>query len=189
MDPATLMRDYRAHFSDADLRNANNMILGARGATGQGKANNDGLQLYTTNDLLTRSARDLGILPKSGTKVSVSQDQSFLEYQEKMQIRVNAWEAANGKKASPEVLASLINEEKLNKVYVSVFGSDPEKAVIALSESDMKTAYVRVDGREIKLTSIPVGYRADAVRRIQAAGMAPTEQLIAQMWAADNPKK
>jgi hypothetical protein len=188
MDPAVLLREYRAHFSDADLRNANEMILGAKGLKG-GKGNNDGLQIYTTTDVLTRSAREMGILPKSGNKVNPKQDQAFSEYQEKMQVKVNAWEAANKKKASPEVLASLVNEEKMNKVYLDTWGSDEEKAVIALSDADIPKAYVRVGEREIKLTSIPVDYRASATRRIQSKGLPVTEQLIAQMWAADNPKK
>lgn len=190
MDPTTLLRDYRASFSDADLRNANEMILAAKGLHGKGKGSNDGLQLMSTTDLIKRSAREMGILPKTGDKIKPEQDAAFLQFQDAMQTKVNAWEAANGKKASPEVLAAMLQEEKVNKVRLDVWGTDPERAVISLTPEEQGKAYVVVpDGREVKLATIPIDYRASAIRRIRAKGLAPTEQLIASMWAADNPKK
>lgn len=189
MDPTTLLRDYRTHFSDADMRNANEMILAAKGLRGKGPANGDGLQLMTTQDLVKSTARQIGVLPKSGDKLTPAQEEEFDRFRNAMQTKINAWEAANGKKASPEVLADMLNKEKLNKVYLDTFGRDPQQAVIALKPEQLDKAYVRVGAREIRLTAIPGDYRADAIRRIQAKGLPVTEQMIATMWAADNPKK
>lgn len=188
MDQNTLMRDYRSVFSDSDMRNANDMILASKGLNGKGKPHAEGLQLITTADMMKRSAREMGVLP-TGNKLTPEQDAAFLTFTEKMQTKVNTWESANGKKASPEVLSSLLNEEKVNKVRLDVWGTDPEKSVISLSSDEIGKAYITVGKREIKLSAIPVDYRANAIRRIQSKGMAVTEQLIASMWVADNPKK
>lgn len=189
MEPTTLLRDYRAYFSDTDLRNANEMVMAAKGLRGLGKGSNEGLQLLTTQDLMKRTAREIGILPKSGDKLSPEQDAAFLEFSQTMQRRVNTWEATNGKKASPEALASMLNEEKMNKVYLDTWGRDPQRAVVSLEADELGKAYVMVGNQQIRLANIPADYRADAIQRIQAKGLVVTEQLIASMWAADNTKK
>lgn len=189
LDPTALLRDYRAHFSDNDLRNANEIILAAKGLKGKGAGSNDGMQLMSTADLMKRSAREMGILPKTGDKLTPTQDAAYLQFQDAMQAKVNAWELANGKKASPEVLATMLQEEKVNKVRLDVWGADPERTVISLATDEQAKAYVMVGEREVKLASIPPDYRAGAIQRIQAKGLAVTENLIASMWAADNPTK
>lgn len=189
MSPQDLLRDYSAHFTPSDVRSANDMMLAAKGLKGKGKANDDGLQLITTNDLMKRSAREMGILPASGDKLTPEQDAAYVGFTDRIQTKVNAWEAANKKKASPEVLRELLNEEKINKVRLDVWGRDPERAVASLKGDDLNKAYVVAGGKEVKLSSIPAEYRAGAVRRIQSRGLPVTEQLIAQMWLADRPTK
>jgi len=186
MSPGDLLRDYRQHFSDADLRNANEMMRAAKGLKG-GKKSDEGLQLMTVADLTKRAARELGILPEKG-QAKPEHEAAFDDFRNVLQGRINAWEASNGKKASPEVLQEIIREEKLNKVKVDEWGRDPEKPVISLTEKELAKAYVNVGNREVRLASIPADYRQDAIRRIQARGLAVTESLIAQMWVADQTK-
>jgi hypothetical protein len=187
MSPTDLLREYGPHFADADIRNANEMMRAAKGLEG-GKASQEGLQLMTTADLVKRSAREIGILPEKG-QPSAGQEASFDDFRNAMQTKVNAWEAANGKKATPEVLQEMLRDEKLNKVKLDQWGSDPERAVVTLTPDEMGKAYVEVGGQQIKLASIPKDYRQSAILRIQARGLTVTESLIAQMWAADQFKK
>jgi hypothetical protein len=184
MEPNILLRDYRAHFSDADIRNANEMIQAAKG-----KGTAEGLQLMTATDLVKSAARQIGVLPKSGDRVTPTQEEDFNQFRDAMQLKVRAWEVTNGKKANAEVVNDLLNKEKLNKVYLDVWGIDPQRPAIALTPEQQAQAYVVSGKREIRLTTISADYRADAIRRIQARGLPVTEQQIAEMWAADNPGK
>jgi hypothetical protein len=192
MTPQELLRDYRMHFSDGDLRNAQQMIMAARGQMSKGGSKApgevEGLQIITTTDLVKRGARELGVLPKSGP-TTPAQEAAFLDFTDQIQIRVNEWEAANGKKATAEVVRKILNDEKLNKVRLDTWGTDPELPVIAVTPDKMGAAYVVVsDGKkssEVRLASIPAAYRADAIRRRQAANLPVTEADIARMWVVD----
>lgn len=190
--PQDLMTQYGPYLSDADLKSANNMMMAARSAKGKGPANEEGLQLITTTDLLKRSAVELGVLPGSGTPTQ-KQEAEYLAFAGNMQQKVNAWEFANKKKASPEVLSGILNDAKMDKVKLSVWGSDPEQALTAVKADEMGKAYVTVgqgdQARDIKLSDVPAIYRASAVSRIQARGHRVTEQLIAEMWVADKRPK
>ncbi|MDR0380356.1 MAG: hypothetical protein LBI62_10535 [Candidatus Accumulibacter sp.] len=189
MTPQQLLRDYRPYLSDADLRRADEMIQAAQGLRGQGKQNADGLQLMTTNDLLQRTAQELGILP-SGKKASQEQQSAYLQFTDRMQVKINQWEAANdGKKASPEVLRDLLDKEKMNIVRADRPGRDPDLPYITLSNEEQNKAYVVVGSEEIKLSSIPSQRRAQIVEALQASGQAVTESEIARLWVkAGKPK-
>ena len=187
MTPQELMRQYRPYFSDADMKKANDIILGAKGLKG-GQANPVGLQLMTVQDSMKRAAREMGIIPPNDSKISDEQAVAYSNFQDAMQAKINQWESANGgKKASPEVLKALLNEEKANKVFVDEWFKDPEKSVASLNEGDK--AYVNVNGGKVYLSNIPAEYRAEAIAKIRARGLPVTEQRIANMWAAKLAEK
>lgn len=187
LTPQQLMRDYRPYFSDSDLRNADQMIQAAKGLRG-GKANQDGLQLMTTADLLKRTATELKILPASG-KPDENEQTRYLAFTDRMQVRVNQWEATNGKKASPEVLRTLLDEEKLNVVRYDEWGTDKDRPYVSLTPDQQAKAYVTVGDEEIKLSAIPMRRRAQIVEALQAKGQPVTEAEIARLWVkAGKPK-
>lgn len=187
LTPQQLMRDYRPYFSDADLRNADQMIQAAKGLRG-GRPNQDGLQLMTTADLLKRTAIELKILPASGEPNEKEQTR-YLAFTDRMQIRVNQWEAANGKKASPEILRTLLDEEKLNTVRYDEWGTDEDRPYVSLTPEQQAKAYVTVGDEEIKLSAIPMRRRAQIVEALQAKGQPVTEAEIARLWVkAGKPK-
>lgn len=187
LTPQQLMRDYRPYFSDADLRNADQMIQAAKGLRG-GKPNQDGLQLMTTADLLKRTATELKILPASG-KPDENEQTRYLAFTDRMQIRVNQWEAANGKKASPEILRTLLDEEKLNTVRYDEWGTDKDRPYVSLTPEQQAKAYVTVGDEEIKLSAVPMRRRAQIVEALQAKGQPVTEAEIARLWVkAGKPK-
>jgi len=187
LTPQQLMRDYRPYFSDADLRNADQMIQAAKGLRG-GKPNQDGLQLMTTADLLRRTATELKILPASG-KPDENEQTRYLAFTDRMQVRVNQWEAANGRKASPEVLRTLLDEEKLNTVRYNEWGRNKDRPYVSLTPEQQAKAYVTVGDEEIRLSDIPMRRRAQIVEYLQAKGQPVTEAEIARLWVkAGKPK-
>jgi hypothetical protein len=187
LTPQQLMRDYRPYFSDADLRNADQMIQAAKGLRG-GKPNQEGLQLMTTADLLKRTATELKILPASG-KPDENEQTRYLAFTDRMQVKVNQWEAANGKKASPEVLRTLLDEEKLNTVRYDEWGTDKDRPYVSLTPEQQAKAYVTVGDEEIRLSAIPMRRRAQIVEALQAKGQPVTEAEIARLWVkAGKPK-
>lgn len=185
--PQQLMRDYRPYFSDADLRNAGQMIQAAKGLRG-GKANQEGLQLLTTADLLKRTAIELKILPASG-KPDEGEQARYLAFTDRMQVKINQWEASNGKRATPEVLRALLDEEKLNVVRYDEWGIDKDRPYVSLTPGQQAKAYVVVDGEKIKLSAIPLRRRAQIVEALLAKGQPVTEAEIARLWVkAGKPK-
>lgn len=188
LTPDALLAGYRAYFSDADLRKADQMIQGARGELGKGPAGGEGLQLLSSADLLKRSAIELKILPASG-KVDEAHQAQYLAFTDRMQQQVSAWEAAHGKKASPEVLRQLLDQEKLNLVRYDEWGRDQDHPLIALKADDVKRAYTVVGGEEIALASIPRGQRVQIVQALQQAGLPVTEQAVAELWVRGGRKR
>ncbi|MDZ7918517.1 hypothetical protein [Rhodoferax sp.] len=92
------------------------------------------------------------------------------------------------------MLSGILNDAKMDKVKLSVWGSDPEQALTAVKADGMGKAYRPRSGqgdqaRDIKLSDVPAIYRASAVSRIQARGHRVTKQLIAEMWVADKRPK
>lgn len=189
MTAGDLLRKYGNSLSDADLRAAQGKIVSAREAVEKGDG--AGLQVFTVQDAVKTAARDMGIIPKTGTKMTESQQESFDAFRLKLQDRVTLWESQNGKKANQEVIQDLVAQEKLNVVRVRGFLTDDTKPVMMLDDKEMGKAYTTVraaDGKGIEkvpLSSIPATYRADAIRRRKARGLPITEGAIAQMWVAD----
>ncbi|SNR73824.1 hypothetical protein SAMN05192560_0784 [Methylobacillus rhizosphaerae] len=183
MDPVTLLRDYRQYFSDSDIRQADEMIRGIK------SKDVTGLQVYTTQDLMNRTARELGILPQSGTKTTKAQDSQYLEFAQRMQDKIKIHEATTGKKATQDDLSRLLQEEKKNIVFVDEWGSDPQKAVIAITPNDQAKTYVNIGNEEIYTSSIPTEQRITIIRKLQQRNMPVTEQAIADYWVrAGKPK-
>lgn len=80
--------------------------------------------------------------------------------------------------------AKLMQEEIDNKVMLDVWGTDPSKPVALLRGGDLAKAYVVIDGREIKLSSIPAPDRMMIMRARLARGLPVSEVDIARQWAA-----
>jgi len=186
--PQQLMRDYRPYFSDGDLRNANQIILAARGVKGE-KQNPEGLQLMTTADLLKRTAQELKILPYSRAP-DTKEQANYLAFTDRMQVLINEWEAINRKTASPEILRTLLDHEKLNVARYNEWGFDKDRPFITLTPEQQAKAYVLVGNEENKLSSIPLRIRAQIVEALQAKGRTVTEEAIVRLWIkGGRPKK
>jgi hypothetical protein len=194
MTPQDLLTKYGPYLSDQSLKEADSMMRGVKGLNGRGKPNEEGLQLITTTDLIKRTALELGVLPPKG-QPTPEQEARFLGFTGDVQVKVDAWELAHKKKASPEVLSNILNDAKMDKVRVKSdwWGSGEDQPLIGVKPDKLGKAYVVVgEGgsvQQIALSSIPEAYRSSAIARRQAHGLPVTEKSIAQMWVADKRPK
>lgn len=74
-------------------------------------------------------------------------------------------------------------------VLINEWGRDPAKPVAALTKKEIESAYVVVDGAEVKLSSIPANDRAAISAGLRRIGEVPTEQAIAEVWMSKQRKK
>jgi hypothetical protein len=184
-----VLRMYGEHFTDADVRNAQNMVNAAKGIVSKDEedaANQEGLDLLTKNELITTSARMFGILPRSGKSPTVAQETSFFEYTNKIQQRIQEFEST-GKKATVSDLRNIITTASIDKAMVDEWGRDPEKYVISMSAKDVKKSYVIVNdssGKAIRVrrTDIPVDKRIEIIDALRRNGSLVTEKTIADFW-------
>jgi hypothetical protein len=59
---------------------------------------------------------------------------------------------------------------------------DATKPAVLLSPSELEKAYVVVDGKEVRLSSIPAEERARIIQARQARRLPITEKAIAETW-------
>lgn len=184
-----VLRMYGEHFTDADVRNAQNMVNAAKGIVSKDEedaANQEGLDLLTKNELINTSARMFGILPKSGKSPTVAQETSFFEYTNNIQQRIQEFEST-GKKATVSDLRNIITTASIDKAMVDEWGRDPEKYVISMGAKDVKNSYVIVNdasGKDIRVrrTDIPVDKRIEIIDALRRNGSLVTEKTIADFW-------
>lgn len=103
--------------------------------------------------------------------------------------RVREASAAKGDRPlTPDEKQKVVDSVVLDKVYVSSWMSDPEKPVSQLTPDEMKKAYVKVDGREILVSSVPATDRRQIIAALKATGQPVTEQNIVQLYAQGKNK-
>ena len=91
--------------------------------------------------------------------------------------------AAKGDKPlTPDEKQKIVDRVVLNKVYVDEWGSDPEKPVALLTPEEIKTAYVKVNGKSVRVSSVPLVDRRRIISALQSTGQVPTEQAIVEMY-------
>lgn len=94
--------------------------------------------------------------------------------------------AASAEKGGKELTAdekqAIVDRVAMDKVYVDEFGTDPQKPLALLTPDELANAYVVVNGKNVKLSSVPVRDRQQIVAALRATGQAPTEQAIVEMY-------
>ena len=104
--------------------------------------------------------------------------------------RVRALSAAKGgKEVMPDEKEKILADIAMDVVYLDEWGSDPQKPLATLAPDDLTNAYVRVDGRNVKLSAIPPADRQQIVAALRATGQSVTEQAIATLYARGKAAK
>jgi hypothetical protein len=101
--------------------------------------------------------------------------------------------AASAEKGGKDLTATekqnIVDRVVMDKVYVDRWGPDGDpKPLALLTPEEMSKAYVRVNGRSVRVSSVPALDRRQIVQALQATGQAPTEQAIVEMYLAGKQK-
>lgn len=104
------------------------------------------------------------------------------------QVRV-ASAAKGGKDLTADEKQAIVDRVVMDKVYVNEWGRDPQKPVALMTPDEMRNAYVRVNGKDYKLSSVPATDRRQIIQALQATGQVPTEQAVVEMYLAGQRNK
>jgi hypothetical protein len=96
--------------------------------------------------------------------------------------------AKGGKDLTADEKQTIVDRVVMDKVYVDEWGTDPQKPLALVTPEEMSKAYVRVNGRNVPVSSVPQTDRRQIVRALQATGQQPTEQAIVEMYLAGKQK-
>lgn len=111
-------------------------------------------------------------------------------FQSEVDRRVRAASQEKGKDLTATEKQSIVDRVALDKVYVDEFGTDPQKPVAMLTPEELANAYVRVNGKEVKVSSVPARDRQQIIAALRATGQVPTEQAIVEMYLrSKNPQR
>lgn len=103
--------------------------------------------------------------------------------------RVRAASAAKGgKDLTADEKQGIVDRVVMDKVYVDEWGTDPQKPLALVTPEEMSKAYVRVNGKNVPVSSVPALDRRQIVKALQATGQQPTEQAIVEMYLAGKQK-
>ena len=96
--------------------------------------------------------------------------------------------AKGGKDLTADEKQSIVDRVVLDKVYLDEWGTDPQKPLALVTPEEMSKAYVRVNGKNVPVSSVPALDRRQIVQALQATGQQPTEQAIVEMYLAGKQK-
>src|SRR5690606_21426861 len=153
MSPIEFYRQFRPVLDDAHLEKGYALLEDAKGVAGEKH-----LEIITTAQRVKTGAINAGIIP-ADEKPSEDQTKAFAQFAQVVDERVRQFERIDleGKrKANSEELQRIIDHVVMDKAFVPrTMWFDSEQPLATMSPEDQARAYVRVDGQEIAVGSIP----------------------------------
>lgn len=181
MTPESFYATYRNQLDNSHMDKGMALVKEAQGEGGD----THHLEIITTQNRIKQAAQEAAILPMTG-KPSGVQAQRFATFEHAVDERVRDFEAQGKRKASSEELQNILDTTLLDKVFVEKWGTDPQLPLSAISAEDQKKAYVTVDKKDIKISSIPDDQRQIIINNLESRGRTVTESEIARLWVAAN---
>jgi len=138
--------------------------------------------------MMTDDQRVGGGLVAAGVDAKKSPE---IAYQLRSEIdrRVRAESAAKGgKNLTGDEKQRVVDSVLMDQVFVNEWGRDPQKPLASLTPDEMNKAYVTVDGRDVKLSSVPATDRQQIAAALRAAGQPVTEQAIVTIYTRKRNK-
>lgn len=92
--------------------------------------------------------------------------------------------AKGGKDLTADEKQAIVDRVVMDKVYVDEWGTDPQKPLALVTPDEMRKAYVRVNGKNVPVSSVPAMDRRQIIQALQATGQPVTEQAVVEMYLA-----
>lgn len=134
------------------------------------------------DSMLTDESRITGALVGAGIDAKTKPE---IAYQVRSEIdrRVRAESAAlGGKDLSADQKQRVVDSVLLDKVYVDEWGSDPQKPLSTLKSEELTKAYVLVDGKTVKVSTVPMADRQQIINSLRKNSQLVTEQSIVEVY-------
>lgn len=97
--------------------------------------------------------------------------------------------AKGGKDLTADEKQGIVDRVVMDKVYVDSWGPDSQKPLALLTPEEQQNAYVRVGGKNVKVSSVPALDRRQIIQALKATGQTPTEQAIVEMYLSAQKQK
>jgi PIN domain nuclease of toxin-antitoxin system len=170
------LRAYTEKIGKAEME----QLLDIQGAVRTGGVKQD--SMLTDEGRINAAIVGLGIDKKKNPEAAVN-------LTNEIDRRVRAASAAKGgKDLTADEKQGIVDRVVLDKVYVDEWGTDPQKPLALLTPDELKKAYVRVDGRNVPVSAVPMTDRRQIVKALQTTGQPATEQAIVEMYLAGQKK-
>jgi hypothetical protein len=170
------LRAYTEKIGKAEME----QLLDIQGAVRTGGVKQD--SMLTDEGRINAAIVGLGIDKKKNPEIAAN-------LTNEIDRRVRAASAAKGgKDLTADEKQGIVDRVVLDKVYVDEWGTDPQKPLALLTPEEVSKAYVRVGGRNVPVSSVPMTDRRQIVKALQATGQAATEQAIVEMYLAGQKK-
>lgn len=118
-----------------------------------------------------------------------TEQQQALLFREAVKAKIDIEQTRLQRPLSRVEKQQIIDQQIIDKVWISSWWRDPEKPMAFLTPEEMAQAYVVVDKDEIMLTDIPKIRIAEIRKQLIRENVIPTMQDIAEAWVkAGKPK-
>jgi len=175
---------YRAAFDDSHYEGGLSLIRAARATVAKEGQRDTHRSILSFDAAFKTVAAEAGVIGTGGIKKMSGDDfKSWGRMRQEASRRVNELESSTGKKVTSEEMLKISRQVLADKVYLDQFGTDPQVPISGVAADELSDAYVVVDGKEVRLSSVPFNDRAqitEAFRRQQ--GREPTQLEIATAW-------
>ena len=143
---------------------------------------NNVIEAKIDEDTFKRLAEDAGLKPYEPRK-SANEAAALGRLKYAIEQRIDIEQQVKKRKLTPQEKEALFKQEIDNKVFVDrAFRTDPQVPISLVETDDLGDTYVVVNGREVRLNTIPANSRAAIIRQLRAAGRPVTEQAIAEVF-------
>lgn len=140
--------------------------------------------LLTTQERVKKAAFDL-----YGENADKKKPAEVYALQTEIDKRIRAQSNALGRKLKPDEEQAAVDSVVMDRVYVSEWGTDPQKPVTTLTPDEQKNAYVLVQGKRIAVSSVPARDRQQIIRALRETGAPATEQAIVELYLRGQQQK
>jgi len=141
------------------------------------------------DSMLTDEQRVGGALRSAGIDEKKDPEAAYAVRSE-VDRRVRAESAAKGgKDLTADEKQKVVDAVFMDKVYVEEWGRNPQKPLALVTPDEMGEAYVRVDGQDVKLSTVPMTDRQQIISALKKRGVQPTEQKIVELYLQNKKGK
>jgi hypothetical protein len=151
-------------------------LLDIQGAVGKGGVKQD--SMLTDEARINAAIVGLGIDKKKDPESAV-----MLTNEIDRRVRT-ASAAKGGKDLTADEKQAIVDRVVMDKVYIDEWGTDPQKPLALVTPEELQKAYVRVNGKNVPVSSVPTMDRRQIIQALQTTGQPVTEQAIVEMYLA-----